>query len=338
MTTLLTRRAATVCSVLMALILIATAGVVAQPKKEARAVRLAWEKTAMDAVVYHMPELAAAADLQFELREFPRHPDIKTALANGSIDFGTVTTPDLIFNLDAGNTGIIALAGEALGGDYLAMKKGLDLKSWADLRRPDLRIRTFAGGIAWLKFMVSLRDNGIAPASLNIQKIAGGPPDMALILKTGQADVVTNVDPHIAQGVHDGYAAYAPLDINKSSIGGLNAVFATRTSLLKEKPDLVEDVLRVYLRSMELLQGDRTRWLRVYRSYSGLPEDVAKESLSHITLSSNLPQRELVTAAKFMAQEKLAKTDVSGELPKYLNFDLLSKVTKKSPAELGRQP
>jgi len=304
--------------------------------QEARAVKVGWEKTAMDAVVYNMPQLAGPAKLQLQMQEFPRHPDIKTALANGTIDFGTVTMPDLMFNLDAGNTGIVALAGEALGGDYLAMRKGLDVKTWADLQRPNVRIRTFAGGIAWLKFMVSLRDNRIPVSSLNMNKIAGGPPDMSLILKTGQADVVTNVDPHIAQGVHDGYAEYAPLDINRSSIGGLNAVFAVRTSLLKEKPDLVEAVLRVYLQSMAQLQSDKDTWIRVYRKYSGLPEAVAKESLGRITLTPGIPQKELVTAAKFMAEDKLTKRDVSKELTEYLNYDLLGKITKKGALELGR--
>lgn len=289
----------------------------------------------MDAVIIRMSELAEGTDLEIELSEFPRHPDIATALQNGTIDFGTVTTPDLMFMLDRGGSAEV-LAGEALGGDYLAMRAGTDLNDWADLESGDLRIRTFAGGIAWLKFMASLSDNGIDPESIGAEPIAGGPPDMALLLKTDQADLVTNVDPHVAQGVLEGYAEYAPLDINQSRIGGLNAMFSVRSDLFEDDPELVSRVLNLYVEAHKDLEANPDEWLRVYRSYSGLEEDVARESLSHIELDYSLPQAELIEAANFMHDQGLTEANVSDQLGGHLRYDLLAEATGEDASALGQ--
>lgn len=305
-------------------------------KGASKTVRIGWEKTTADAALYHMKDLAAKYGVKVELKEFARHPDIKTAMVNGSIDFGSVTAPDLAFALDSGSKAVTALAGEGRGGDYLQCRKGVNPQSWEDLSVRKYRFKTFAGGIAWLKLMASLHENGIDAEKVGLEKIAGGPPDMALLIKTKEADIGTNVDPFVAQGKINGDSDYCNLDINASKIGSLNALFSAKSSLVKSDPELVEKVLDMYLASVKDLQGDTDLWAKVYESYSGLPADVATQAIAHVKLDVIIPEEEIVTAAAFMLDQGLITRDIETEVRSSLAFDILAKATGKSAEELGK--
>jgi ABC-type nitrate/sulfonate/bicarbonate transport system substrate-binding protein len=301
-------------------------------------IRIGWEKTTADASLYYMKELGAERGIDVQLTEFPRHPDIKTALLNGSIDFGSVTAPDLIYSLDSGSDAIRVLAGEGRGGDYLQCRSGVNPTTWKELENSKLRIRTFAGGIAWLKLMVSLSDNHVDTNKLAMEKIAGGPPDMAILIKTKQAEIATNVDPFVARGKLQGDSDYCNLDINKSRMGSVNALFSGRTDFVKTDAGVTEQVLSLYLDSVKKLSTDHALWARVYEEYSGLSDDVAKQAIKKVELDVAVPEENLQFAASFMHENGLVKTDVSDKLDAALNYDVLAKLTGRTADDLGRAP
>ncbi|MGW5750938.1 hypothetical protein [Nocardia rhamnosiphila] len=98
-----------------------------------------------------MAEEGEKYGLDIELVEFNRYSDMRVALENGSIDFGTVGPGDVALSADSRKSQLVALAGEATGADLLAKRAGSGPLSWKDLASGSIRFGSFGAGIAWVK-------------------------------------------------------------------------------------------------------------------------------------------------------------------------------------------
>src|SRR6185437_7111873 len=82
-------------------------GVATQPVK----IKLGWQKVPPLAPNYLMAQEAKKYGLDIELVEFNRYTDMRVALENGSIDFGSFGPGDMALSADTGRSNAVALAG-----------------------------------------------------------------------------------------------------------------------------------------------------------------------------------------------------------------------------------
>jgi ABC-type nitrate/sulfonate/bicarbonate transport system substrate-binding protein len=300
-------------------------------------IKLGWQKVPMIAANYLMADAAAKYGLEIELVHFNRYSDMRVALENGSIDFGTVGPGDLALSADSGRSNIIALAGQAIGADLIAKRVGQGKLTWEDIATKGLAFGSFGAGIAWVKTVATLEEKGVGYARVNEVKIAGTIYDVMQNLKIGKTQVTMNVDPAIAQAVQEGYAEYADeLDINRSSLGGQNSLFAANTSLLK-RPELVRKVLQNYVDQTVRLQSEPGLWSATYQAYAGIEKPVADASLQRIKLDLRFSQAELGAFARFLADKGIARNE---NLPNKVSdryvYEPLSEITGRSAKDLGK--
>ena len=332
----------TAVAIILALVGACLSGAIAQNTKVGAApqpikIKLGWQKVPPLAPNYLMAQEAKKYGLDIELVEFNRYTDMRVALENGSIDFGSFGPGDMALSADTGRSNAVALAGEATGVDLLAKRAGIGKVSWKDLASGQIPFGSFGAGIAWVKTVATMDEHGYDFGKVNEIKIAGTIYDVMQTLKAGSTKVVMDVEPAIAQGVKEGYAEYADeLDINSSSLGGQNALFIANRKML-ERPEVVQLVLRDYVDQITRLQRDPALWTQTYQAYTGIDKSVAEMSLQRVHLGLRFSQDELSNFAKFLVKKGLAKHD---SLPDTVRaqyvYDPLAKVTGKSPAELGK--
>jgi sulfonate transport system substrate-binding protein len=300
-------------------------------------IKLGWQKLPTLAANYLMAQDAKKYGLDIELVEFNRYTDMRVALENGLIDFGSFGPGDMALSADTGRSNVVALAGEATGADLLAKRAGLGKVTWKDLASGQIPFGSFGAGIAWVKTVATMDEHGYDFGKVNEIKIAGTIYDVMQTLKAGSTKVVMDVEPAIAQGVKEGYAEYADeLDINSSSLGGQNALFVANRKML-DRPEVMRQVLRDYVDQITKLQRDPGLWVQTYQSYTGLDKMVAEPSLRRIHLDLRFSQDELSSFAKFLVKKGLAKTENLPETVKarYV-YEPLAEVTGKSAQELGK--
>lgn len=302
-------------------------------------IKIGWVKVPMDTPKYLMDKAEDEYGLEIELVEFKRYPDLRVAVGNGSVDYGTVSPVDIALAADSDEKSLIALAGQAKGGDLIAKSSKLGTLTWDEVIEKPLTLGSFGGGIAWIKTAATIEEAGHKFGDVKTLKVAGSIFDMMQTLKSGQTDLVMNVDPAIAQGVEDGYAEYADaLDINSSSVGSQNTLFVTNSKMLSdENLETTEKVLDAYLDQLSQLQEDESLWADSYQEYTGQSDAVAKRTLERIELSYEFSDEELSSLAEFLVKKGLAsKSGLPEQAAELYNYDLLSEATGSSPEELGK--
>ena len=300
-------------------------------------IKLGWQKVPMVAPNYLMAEEGKKYGLDIELVEFNRYTDMRIALENGSIDFGTVGPGDVALSADGGSSRLVAIAGEATGADLLAKHAGIGRLSWKNLASGDVRFGSFGAGIAWVKTVATLDEQGYDIGDVDEIKVAGTIQDVMQTLKSGGTEVVMNVDPAIAQGVQEGYAQYADeLDINSSSLGAQNSLFVANRKLL-DRPDVIRRVLQDYVAQIARLEADPGLWAPVYQRYSGIELPVAVESLKRIHLDLHFSQHELVAFADFLVRKGIAQNPgLATSVESQYEYGPLADVTGKTSEVLGK--
>jgi ABC-type nitrate/sulfonate/bicarbonate transport system substrate-binding protein len=300
-------------------------------------VKIGWQRIPMLAASYLIGQNAKSHGLNVELIHFNRYSDMRVALENGSIDFGSFGPTDVNVVADAGEPNFVVIAGQAKGGDLIAKKAGMGPVTWDQVAAGKIPFGSFGGGIAWLKTVATMDEKGLDFGKVDEIKVAGTIQDVMQNVKVGKTQVTMNVDPAIAQAVVEGYAEYADeLDINNSKLGGQNSLFAANKKIL-DKPAVLDAVLRAYVTETKRLQDDRDLWISTYQEYTGVERKVAELSLQRVHLDLTFSEDHLRNFSKFMYDKGLArKANLVDRIGKYYNYMPLSKITGKSPEELGK--
>jgi sulfonate transport system substrate-binding protein len=298
-------------------------------------VKVGWIKHAPSAALYLLPKFLEGQGASVELVEFKRYADIRTAVASGSLDFGIVGPQDVPLVVAQGETNLIVVMGLAKGGDVLVARKGVEIRSWKDYAGK--RIGVGKGGIAWMKFLAALQENGVDYAKLEVINIAGGGDEHVKGIRRGDIDVSAIWEPYGAMVVTEGIGHYPSTDLGATqTVGPMNAVIVANRKIAEGNPELTQKVVAALVRSSDALRLNRDSWVRVVREFTGLPPEVATLSLKTLDYDVRIPQDTIESMAKFLHKSGILTRDVSGEIfPKYYTYRFLEKATGKTAKDLG---
>jgi sulfonate transport system substrate-binding protein len=285
--------------------------------------------------LYLLPEYAAKYNVQIEQVMFQRFADARTALAGGDLDLAAFGPQDISLALGQGVKSLVGVAGVGSGNDCLVVRKGEDVKDWAELGRKTIGVG--AGSISWLKFAASVQEHGVDYGKLRIVNIVGGGGNYLKALQAREIDLAAVWQPFCAQGIQDGIAQYPTIDHNRSkAVGGLIAVLAVNRGFMEKHRDAVQRLVVAYVDVLRFAQLNPQRWARIYAEKAGLPEPVAAESIRITTLDSQLPLESIKRITRFLHDNGVIARDVSGEVADHYTYEFLSKATGRSPTELGK--
>jgi len=281
-----------------------------------------------------LPEYAAKYNIQIEMVMFQRFADARTALASGDIQITAFGPQDIALALGAGARNLVGVAGVGSGNDCMIVRKGEDIKDWKAVA--DKRVGVGAGSISWLKFAASVQENGLEYGKLKIVNIVGGGGNYVSSLQKKDIDMAVVWHPFCAQAVVEGFGVYPTIDHNRSkTVGGLISVLALNKGFLDQNRDAAQRLVAAYVDVLEFAKANPKRWASIYAEKAGLPENVAAESIRNTRLDPAMPLESIRRIAKFLSDNGVITRDVSGELAQYHTYDLLSRATGKTPAQLG---
>lgn len=297
--------------------------------------KVGWGKFGPAAALYLLPKFAEKHGAKVELVEFKRFADVRTAVASGSIDFGLVGPQDVPLVVAQGETNLIVVMGFAKGSDTMLVRRGVEVRSWKDYMGK--RIGVGKGGIAWMKFVAAMQENGIDYNKLNVINIAAGGDEHVKALKRGDIDASATWEPWGAMAVIQGIAYYPPTNLNATrTFGAWVAVIVTNRKVAEENPNLTQKVVTALSEAMEYLGANRDKWITTVQEFTGLEADVARLSLETISYDVRLPQETIEQMTRFMHGVGVLTRDVSGELfPRFYTYRFLERATGKSARELG---
>jgi sulfonate transport system substrate-binding protein len=314
---------------------IAAGGAIAQ-QNEAE-LRVAWFRVGHTAPLYALPRFAEKRGLKINLIEFKRYADARTAIASGDLDLAAVGPQDVAFAVAAGSHDVIGIAGLATLGDCLVVRKGIDVKSWADFK--GLRIAVGAGSIAWTKFVTALVENNVSYADVKVANISGGGANYIGAMQRGDVDGFVVWQPFCAEAVAKDIGYYPPTDLNATAtIGGINSVVVANRKFLTDRPDAAQKLMDAYVEALEWVRSNPKEWATDYATYSGIDPSIATLALDGIHLDYALPETKIKQLTKFLFDKGVLTADVADQLfPAYFDYKLLAKSTGKTPSELGKQ-
>lgn len=301
----------------------------------AETVKVGWGKFAPAAALYVLPEFAEKHKVKIELAEFKRFADIRTATASGSIDFGIVGPQDVPLVVAQGETNLVVVMGLAKGSDTMLVKKGVEVKIWKDY--VGKRIGVGKGGIAWMKFVAAMEENGIDYGKLDVINIAGGGDEHVKAMQRGEIQAAATWEPWGAMAVTRGVAYYPPTDLGATrTVGPMVAVIVANRKIAETNPEVTQKVVTAMVEAMEHLSANREKWILTVREFTGLESEVATLSLKTVEYDVRLPQETIERMAKFLHRVGILTRDVSAELfPKFYTYRFLEKATGKGAKDLG---
>lgn len=270
--------------------------------------------------VGHLASMLFVADelkkLNIEVKpvEFVRYADSRTALIGGSVDVSAVGPGDLAIAASQGSRNLIGLVGVAASPKKLVVRKGVTINDWKDIAGKKIGIAP--GSAVWFQFAATMIEKGIPYNTFQEIKIQGGGTAFVQALKRGDIDAFVCWEPFESQVVADGTAVFADkVEYSQSKAVGaeLGLIAASRTAL-EQKREAVSRFLWVYLQAEKRLAADKAAFADAYAKYTGLPIEVARDSVQLITLGGVINADQAAAQATAFHKLGVLQKDVSAEV------------------------
>ena len=179
-----------------------------------------------------VPELARPLGVEVEMVNFVRYADVRTALASGSIEIGSIGPADVPIAVSQNLRGIVGLFGVGVSPKHPIVRNGVSLNSWEDLYGK--RVAIAPGSAVWFQFAATVTEANINDGRLNIVNIQGGGQPFVQAMQRGDIDLFIGWEPFESMAIQQGLAwRQTALDYSKSRAVGaeLGMVGASRAAL-----------------------------------------------------------------------------------------------------------
>jgi NitT/TauT family transport system substrate-binding protein len=201
-------------------------------------------------------------------------PEMQAMLA-GDLDVAYVGAAPV---LSAVSTGLDAkiIAGVNTQGSDLVLRTGLDYTGPDSLK--GLKIATFqAGTIQDTVLRNWLQANNIDPEN-DVQIIGMGPGDAVTAITAGKVDAVflPHPSPSIIEASGSGRTVVKSGEMYP---GHTCCVLVASDQLIREHPELVEQIIRTHIRATEFAKQNPDEAAMIYSAKTGLDVDIVRESL-----------------------------------------------------------
>lgn len=328
--TFVTRLAALSRSLILGAAALAAVGplpALAQAPASVGTITVGWTKTTAGMSVVIAERLAQKYGLKIESVNFNNAVDISTAMVNGQLDVGLLTSAHLVRAVET-NLDFVQIAGNSRGNVTIiaSSKLGLAPGDWKGLKaaneKKKLRIVSSRGSINELLSMASFAQNGLdAEKDFELTNIAAF-AQHAQALRSGEFDIVFSTEPNGTQMVAEGIGTlFQKSDITPA--GSLHTVFAVKRDWLKANQPKARALIQTLIEATTWLNADAARTQAEAVKIFPLKPDVMLASLKLNRWDLRLAVPETQALAKIAVDQKFAKVDVSDKVPAAMDDTLL---------------
>ena len=273
--------------------------------------------------VGHLAPIALIADdlkklgVDVKMVEFVRYADARTALLSNSLDMATVGPADLAIALSQGSRHMVGIMGVGSSPKYLIVRKGLELKSWADIKGK--KVGVAPGSAVWFQLAATLTEKGIPYNSFTEVKIQGAGANFDQALKRGDVDGIATWEPFESIPVIEGYGYFAKgLEYSQSnSVGAELGMLASSRAAAASKKEAVQRFVWAYMNAMEQLQASPQKFAEAYAQFTGLPLATATEAAKPIKLGGVVDLGQIKRQAKAFNELGVIQKDVSEQIAEF---------------------
>jgi sulfonate transport system substrate-binding protein len=273
-------------------------------------------------------ERMKAMNVDFQMVEFLRYADTRTALASGSIEIGTIGPADVPIAVSQGITTIVGLMGVGISPKNPIAKKGVTLAKWDDLKGK--RVGIAPGSAVWFQFAATLQEVGVPYNQLQIVNIQGGGMPFVQTMQRGDIDVYAGWEPYESMSELDGtgYRVTA-LDYSKSkAVGDELGLMGVSRPALEGKREAVRRFLWAYLDAQKEAMSSTDKLAETISAWTGLEPQVAKNVASVTKLGQFLTMDQVKRQAAAFHSFGVLTKDVSADLDKYFDQAIVKTVVK----------
>ena len=161
--------------------------------------------------------------------------------------------------------------------------------------------------------------------AVNIQG-AGNNFDVAL--KRGDVDAIITWEPFESTPVIEGYGYWAKnLDYSQSkAVGAELGMITVNRAALTKKREAVRRFVWAYVKAQQELATSKERFAEAVHKFTGISPQIAERIANAITLGAVLSLEQLKRQASIFYKLGVIRKDVSGQLDKYFDSELVKSV------------
>jgi sulfonate transport system substrate-binding protein len=287
---------------------------------------IAAAKVAHLAPLLLVPEYLKPMNVDLEVAEFVRYADARTALVTGAVDLATIGPADLPLALSQGSDTLVALMGVGSSPKYVVARNGVEIKQWKDLCGK--RVGIAPGSAVWFQFAATLQEVGVPYNCLVSVNIQGAGTSFDAALKRGDVDAIITWEPFESIPVIERYGYWVThLDYSRShAVGAELGMIAAHRSALAQKREAIRRFVWAYIRAQNDLSASRPRFAESVRKFTGISPEIARRVADSIELGAVLSLDQLKRQAALFYKLGVIRKDVTGQLDKYFDSQLVNSV------------
>jgi sulfonate transport system substrate-binding protein len=280
------------------------------------------EKAGFMAPLLLVPEVLDALNITYKAVNFQRYPDSRTAILSEAVDIGATGAPQVIQDLANGGATLVALQGVAGMQLYPAVRTGLKIEKWSDLRGK--KVGVGVGGNVWTSFVAKLNAENITYTDIKAIGIQGSGQNFNIALQRGDIDVSICWSPFVEQAVVQGIG-YAPKTLEygyTQPTSPEQGMWVTTRHNLETKRALLERFLWAFAEAQQRMNASKALKIDVLTKFTGLEPAVVAKTAEWISYGNHITIEQMQTMARLMAQLGIVPKDVSAELPGHYDLAL----------------
>ncbi|SHI24239.1 ABC transporter substrate-binding protein [Pollutimonas bauzanensis] len=305
-------------------------------------IKLGYAKCAHCTPMALTPEYASGVNV--EAIGFNTGNDVLTALVSKSIDVAQVTYLHYATALDRGFD-LVAISGQINGGSQTLIGNALPVKEndWEGLKKviadykkegKPFRVAASRGNAQDLHMRGSLAAHGIM-VDKDVQFVnIPNPSDHVQALRRGEVELVTSVEPFATQIRQANAAKFFAFPYDQAA-GRLTNLVVTRSDVIAEKPQAVQETVRAIVKVDERISADKPLWIATIQKYTGLDKAIASDAVENLSPDYKIHRASAVAIARMMFDLKYITKDVSAAVEKNMDYRYLEAATGKPKTELG---
>ncbi|WP_144186081.1 ABC transporter substrate-binding protein [Elioraea rosea] len=273
-------------------------------------------------------DLARPLGVEVEMVNFVRYADVRTALASGSIEVGSIGPADVPIAVSQNLRGIVGLFGVGVSAKHPIVRNGVTLNSWEELYGK--RVAIAPGSAVWFQFAATVTEANINYGRLNIVNIQGGGQPFVQAMQRGDIDLFIGWEPFESMAIQQGLGTrQTALDYSKSKAVGaeLGMVGATRAAI-ENKREALRRLVYAYLQAQAEMSASKEALGNAIAAWTGLDAQVARAVANDMTLEQSLTLAQIQAQAKEFHRLGVLQRDVSGEMAQFFDESIIMSVRR----------
>jgi sulfonate transport system substrate-binding protein len=275
-----------------------------------------------------VPDMLKKMNIECEVAVFARYADTRTAMASGSIDLGAIGPADVPISVAQGLDTVVGLMGLGVSPKNPIVRNGVTVDQWSDLEGK--RVGIAPGSAVWFQFAATLEEVNVPYSKLQIVNIQGGGMPFVQSMQRGDIDAFIGWEPFESMAIADNLATrVTKLDYSKSkAVGAELGLLGANKDAIANKKEAVRRFIWAYLKAQEEVSRSKDELATTIAHFTGLDPKFAPAVAATLTLGQFLTIDQVQRQAQAFYKFGVIPKDVSADLPKFFNTDLVRSVQK----------